>query len=151
LVAGLVIRALADPVFNPRGRMAVNGQSLAIVLDNSWASAPDWDRRVATASRLIEDARDSETPVILALTAEQPSQEIGPFDATMALERLNAAEPRPIPPDRPAILGRVAGALADMPGATLALLTDGIAEPGDQAAFRALQEQGIAALPRLDP
>lgn len=138
LLAALVIFALADPVFNPRERVAVNGKSLAIVLENSWASAPDWDRRVATATRLIEDARDSGTPVILALTVEPAAQEIGPFEPANALERLNAAEPRPIPPNRPAIFGRVAGALAEMPGATLALLTDGIAAPGDEAAFREL-------------
>ena len=151
LLAAIVILALADPVFNPRERMAVSGRSLAIVLDNSWASAPDWDRRVATASRLIEDARDSDTPVLLALTAERPAQEIGPFDAATALDRLNAAEPRPIPPDRPAILGRVAGALEQSPGATLALLTDGIAQPGDEEAFREVMTAGVADVLWFDP
>ncbi|HWK32443.1 MAG TPA: DUF4159 domain-containing protein [Hyphomicrobium sp.] len=151
LLAAIVILALADPVFNPRERMAVNGQSLAIVLDNSWAAAPDWDRRVATATRLIEDARDSNTPVVLALTAERPAQEIGPFDAATALDRLNAAEPRPIPPDRPSVYGRVAGALEQAPNATLALLTDGIAQPGDEEAFREIMSGGVADVLWFDP
>ncbi|WEX07928.1 DUF4159 domain-containing protein [Chelativorans sp. AA-79] len=141
-LAALVILALADPVFNPRERMAVGGQGLAVALDNGWAAAPDWDRRVATAARLITDARAEGTPVVLALTAEEPAQDIGPFDPDTALERLNAAEPRPVPPDRPAIYGRVAEALGEMPGATLALLTDGLAAEGDEAAFQNLFSAG---------
>ena len=138
LLAALVILALADPVFNPRERIAVGGRGLAVVLDNSWAAAPDWDRRVATASRLITDARADGTPVVLALTAESPAQDIGPFDAEAALDRLNAAVPRPVPTDRPAVYNRVAQALQEMPGATLALLTDGLAAEGDETAFQNL-------------
>ena len=138
LLAALVILALADPVFNPRERIAVAGRGLAIVLDNGWSTAPDWDRRVATATRLITDARGDGVPVILALTSESAAQDIGPFDAEAALERLNAAEPRPVPADRPAVYARVAEALQELPGATLALLTDGLAAPGDEAAFQDL-------------
>ncbi|WP_309083259.1 DUF4159 domain-containing protein [Chelativorans sp.] len=137
-LAALVILALADPVFNPRERIAVGGRALAVVLDNGWASAPDWDRRVATAARLITDARDDGVPVILALTAESPAQDIGPFDAETAAERLNAARPRPVPTDRPAAYARVAEALQNMPGATLAVLTDGLAADGDETAFQRL-------------
>ncbi len=144
LLAGLVILALADPVFNPRERTAMGGEALAVVFDNGWSSAPDWDRRVATATRLVTDARESGTPVILALTADSPSQDIGPFDADAALERLNAAEPRPVPTNRPEIHGRVADALQQLPGATLALLTDGLAAPGDEAAFQELFSTDLA-------
>jgi len=144
LLAALVILALADPVFNPRERIAVGGRGLALVLDNSWAAAPDWDRRVATAARLINDARAQAVPVVLALTAESPAQDIGPFDAETALERLNAAEPRPVPTDRPAIYGRVAQALAEMPGASLALLTDGLAAEGDEEAFQSLFQSELS-------
>ncbi|WP_159587082.1 DUF4159 domain-containing protein [Chelativorans xinjiangense] len=137
-LAALVILALAAPVFNPREKIAVGGQALAVVMDNGWSSAPDWERRVATATRLINDAKESSVPVIVALTAEKPAQDIGPFDADTAIERLNAAEPRPVPTDRPATYARVADALADMPGATLAVLADGLAGPDDEAAFETL-------------
>src|SRR5690606_32262628 len=151
VLAALVILALADPVVNPRERVAVSGEGLAIVLDNGWSSAPDWDRRVATAERLIEDARENGQPVILALTAEQPAQEIGSFDADSALQRLNAAEPRPVPTDRPAIYTRVADALAEMPGATLAILTDGLAAPGDEAPFAELLGQNLSNVLWVEP
>ena len=51
LMAALVVLALADPVFNPREKMQAGGAALALVVDNGWASAPDWDVRVATARR----------------------------------------------------------------------------------------------------
>ncbi|WP_173931958.1 DUF4159 domain-containing protein [Chelativorans sp. Marseille-P2723] len=151
MLAFLVILALSDPVFNPQERMAIGGRGLALVIDNGWSSAPDWDRRVATANRLITDARESGAPVVLALTAEPPAQDVGPFGADAALERLNAAVPRPVPVDRPAIYARVSDALAQMPGATLALLTDGLAAPGDEAAFQELFTAGLSDVIWIEP
>jgi len=137
-MAALVILALADPVFNPRERVEAGGSGLAIVMDNGWASAPDWEARVATAARLIADAADASQPVVLAFTAEKPNAEIGPFDAETASDRLRAAEPRPVPVNRPEVYARVAQALSAMPGASVAVLGDGLAAPGDEAAFRDL-------------
>ncbi len=138
IMAALIILALAEPVFNPRERVETGGNGLALVVDNGWSSAADWDRRVATAERLIADAAASSTPVLLAFTAEKPNAEIGPFDADAARDRLRAATPRPIPTDRPAVYARVAEALSAMPGAAVAVLADGLAAPGDEGAFAAL-------------
>ena len=138
LMAALVIFALAQPVFNAREATPTEGSALAIVIDNSWASATDWDVRVATAERLIADAGNAGKPVILALTADRPNAEIGPFDAAAARERLNAAAPRPVPTDRPAIFARVAAALETLPGASVAVLSDGLSAQGDEDAFDTL-------------
>ncbi|MGO4839030.1 BatA domain-containing protein, partial [Rhizobiaceae sp. 2RAB30] len=81
LMAALVVLALADPVFNPREKLPAGGPALALVVDNGWAAAPDWDKRVATAERLIADAGANGEPVLLAFTAERPNSDIGPFDA----------------------------------------------------------------------
>ena len=138
LMAALVIIALAEPVFRPREKLQTAGEALALVIDNGWAAATDWDLRVATAERLIADAAASGAPVVLALTAEKPNADIGPFDAEEARNRLRAAEPRPVPVDRAAIFGRVAGALDALPAATVAVLSDGLASAGDEAAFTQL-------------
>lgn len=151
LMAAFVILALAEPVFNPRETTATRGSGLVLVIDNGWASATDWDMRVATAARMIEDAGDAGEPVILAFTAERANEQIGPFDASQALERLNAAEPRPVPTDRPAILTRVAGELEAMPGAAVAILSDGLKSEGDEAAFTALLGAGVASLTWVAP
>ena len=151
MMAALVIFALADPVFNPRERLETGGGAVAIVMDNGWATADDWDLRVATAERLIADAGASEAPVILAFTADKPNAEIGPFDAEQAVDRLRAAEPRPVPADRASVYGRVAAALETAPGTTVAVLTDGLATAGDQAAFSALLAENAGRLVWIEP
>ncbi|MGE3307337.1 MAG: BatA domain-containing protein, partial [Rhizobiaceae bacterium] len=138
VMAACVIFALANPVFNPREDVPAGGSALALVVDNGWASATDWDVRVATAERLIADAEALELPVVLALTAEKENTEIGPFDAETARNHLRAAEVRPVPVDRLATYTRVATALASLPTASVAVLADGLATPSDEAAFKAL-------------
>ncbi|ESY77230.1 RNA-binding protein [Mesorhizobium sp. LNHC221B00] len=144
LMAALIVAALAEPVFNPREKLAAEGAALALVIDNDWASAADWNKRVATAERLISDAGSNGVPVIIAFTAEKPNAEIGPFDAASALNRLRAAKPRPIPTDRPAVYARVAGVLETVPGASVAVLADGLAAKGDEAAFNTLLSKNAA-------
>src|SRR5690606_29867678 len=99
LMAALVVLALAEPIWNPRERLPTEGSALALVIDNGWASARDWERRVATAERLIADADATGSPVVLAFTAEKPNEDIGPFDAAAARDKLNVVEPRPVPVD----------------------------------------------------
>ncbi|QND62960.1 DUF4159 domain-containing protein [Mesorhizobium loti] len=144
LMAALIVAALADPVFNPREKLPAEGAALALVIDNDWASAADWGKRVATAERLINDAGSNGVPVIIAFTAEKANAEIGPFDAAAALDRLRAAKPRPIPTDRPAVYARVAGVLETLPGASVAVLADGLAAKGDEAAFNTLLSKNAA-------
>ncbi len=135
LMAALIIVALADPVLNPRERVPTGGAAVAIVVDNGWASAPDWAVRAATAERLIADAEAEDAPVLLAFTVDEPNAAIGPFDGQEARERLNAMEARPVPVDRPATFERMAAALADLPNASVAVLSDGLATSDDDAAF----------------
>ncbi|RWN49313.1 MAG: DUF4159 domain-containing protein [Mesorhizobium sp.] len=144
LMAALIVAALADPVFNPREKLPAEGAALALVIDNDWASAADWGKRVATAERLINDAGSNGVPIVIAFTAEKANAEIGPFDAATALDRLRAAKPRPIPTDRPAIYARVAGVLETLPGASVAVLADGLAAKGDEAAFNTLLSKNAA-------
>lgn len=146
LMAALIVAALADPVFNPREKLPAEGAALALVIDNDWASAADWGKRVATAERLINDAGSNGVPIVIAFTAEKANAEIGPFDAATALDRLRAAKPRPIPTDRPAIYARVAGVLETLPGASVAVLADGLAAKGDEAAFNTLLSKNAASV-----
>ncbi len=146
LMATLIILALADPVLNPRERMAAGGSATAILMDNGWASAPDWAVRSATAERLIADAEAANLPVVLAFTAEPANAEIGPFDAAAARDRLNAVQPRPVPVDRAAAAERMAAALEAFPGAGVAVLWDDLATDGDEAAFAALSAAGVGRI-----
>ncbi|NMG40176.1 DUF4159 domain-containing protein [Chelativorans sp. ZYF759] len=146
VMATLIILALADPVLNPRERMAAGGGATAILMDNGWASASDWQVRVATAERLIADAEASGVPVILAFSAEEANEPAGPFDAAAARDRLNAAAPRPVPVDRVAAAERIASALEGLPAPGLALLTDGLAADEDEAVWQIFADSGIGRL-----
>lgn len=151
LMAALIIFALAEPVLNQRETATTSGNALAIVMDNGWASAPDWAVRVATAERLIGDASDAGQPVVLAFTAGRGNAEIGPFDAATAREHLAAAKPQPVPVNRAAIYARVAQALEALPGANIAVLSDGLASDADEAAFSALLSGNAASLTWVAP
>ena len=131
LLAALVILALAGPILNPRAARVTGDGALAMLVDNGWASAPDWNARVEAATDLIEDARDRGVPVAVAFSADGPAQGAAAGDAGDALERLRAARPRPLRNDRETAAAALAAGLDGAQVGTLALLTDGIAIEGE--------------------
>jgi hypothetical protein len=137
LLAAAVILAIADPVINPRSNPLASGGPLVLIVDNSWASAEDWERRVQTADLMISDAADAEIPVSLVFTAEA-SHDAVPASATVAREHLAAARPKPLVPDRLRAARAVTEALNGTQPGTLAYLSDGIATPADGDMLTAL-------------
>ncbi|KQQ61364.1 RNA-binding protein [Rhizobium sp. Leaf311] len=134
LLAAAVIFALADPVINPRNNTLAGSGPLVLIVDNGWASAPDWDRRVQTAQALIGDAERAERPVSIAFTADRDHDaEAGTTAA--ALEKLAAAKPQPLVPDRRRAAEAVIEAMNGTTPGTLAFITDGVATPDDRAAL----------------
>ncbi|QLF70998.1 DUF4159 domain-containing protein [Peteryoungia desertarenae] len=142
LIAALVILALADPVLNPRTASLSTDGPLVLVVDNSWATATDWDNRVATAEALIGDASDRDVPVSVVFTADVTHDAV-PGTAALALEKLAAAEPKPLRPDRARTLSALRTGLSGEAPGTLVFITDGLAT--DE------QESAIADLAALQP
>ncbi len=69
-IAALII-GLAGPVLNPRSDEIGRGP-LLIVMDASWASAPDWAARISMLERVLDDAARAErTAAILSLSAPE--------------------------------------------------------------------------------
>jgi len=130
-MAVLVIFALAEPVLNPRGASVSGDGPLVLVIDNSWASVTDWQERLDTANGLIDEAESRNVPVSLVLTAE-PSQDATPSSAAAAREKLSAAKPRPLVPDRGRALAALSAALKGTRPGTLAFLSDGVAAKPDE-------------------
>ncbi|KPF45556.1 DUF4159 domain-containing protein [Rhizobium sp. AAP43] len=126
LMAALVIFALADPVLNPRTATLSGEGPLVLVIDNSWATVGDWERRVETATTLIGDATDRDLPVSILFTADQ-THDATPGTAAAALDKLGAAAPRPLRPDRSRTLETLRVALADEKPGTLVYVSDSIA------------------------
>ncbi|MCL6706982.1 DUF4159 domain-containing protein [Pseudomonas sp. R2.Fl] len=142
VMAALVILALADPVLNPRSDALSGDGPLVLVVDNSWSTTADWDRRRQTAEAMIDDAAGRDIPVSIVFTAD-PLHDAVPAAAAAAREKLAAAGPRPQRPDRERALAALGEALnGERPG-TLVFLSDGIAA--------ADEDDTVAALGALNP
>lgn len=144
LIAALAILALAGPILNPRERTLSNDGPLVLMIDNGWASAPDWRMRVETAKGLIEDAREADVPISIAFTAERRNDAtLG--DATRAMEQLLAAAPRPVKPEREATVTAIQAALEGIAPGTIAFFSDGIETTGSKEALGRLLALGSSS------
>ncbi|MDO1582299.1 DUF4159 domain-containing protein [Rhizobium oryzicola] len=137
LMATAIILAIADPVINPRTSTLSKAGPLALIVDNSWATPADWDRRTETARLLIEDAERADVPVSIVFTSEATHDAV-PTSAAVAREKLAAARPRPLVPDRARAGEAMQQAFQGNRPGTLALLSDGIATGSDANMFKAL-------------
>ncbi|KGF67990.1 RNA-binding protein, partial [Hoeflea sp. BAL378] len=137
LIAALVILALAEPVLNPRDRALSSDGPLALIIDNGWASAPDWEARIEAAEILISEAEDLDVPVSIVFTADRrPDATPGSFER--AREQLRAARPRPLKPERDSAVTALIAALGETRPGTIAYLTDGVDTPDANAALARL-------------
>ena len=146
LLAALVIVALSEPVWNPRPETLTGKDPIAIVLDNGWAANEEWNARKETAERLIADAANSGALIYIVGTAEKANTDIGPFDATTALERVRALNVRPIPVDRTQAFARLKTTLANVSGTRIAYLNDGVDTPSASVALKSMEGENIASL-----
>ncbi|CDZ69597.1 DUF4159 domain-containing protein [Neorhizobium galegae] len=137
LLAAAVILAIADPVMNPRANSLNAGGPLVLVVDNGWATAADWERRVQTANLLIDDAESADVPVSITFTADA-SHEAVPGTAAAARDKLTAASPKPLVPDRARAAKAVGEAMNGTRPGTLAILSDGMAAGSDNDAMSTL-------------
>ncbi|MCQ1575068.1 DUF4159 domain-containing protein [Neorhizobium galegae] len=136
-LAAAVILAIADPVMNPRASSLNSDGPLVLVVDNGWATAADWERRVQTANLLIDDAESADVPVSITFTADA-SHEAVPGTAAAARDKLTAASPKPLVPDRARAAKAVGEAMNGTRPGTLAILSDGMAAGSDNDAMSAL-------------
>ena len=129
-LATVIIFALADPILNPRNDALSTDGPLAIVMDNGWATAEDWDRRMRTAQALVDDAESRDMPVSIVLTADRLN-DATPSSAAIARDKLAAARPHPLQVDRDRAVTALEAALQGTRPGTLAFLSDGMAVGDD--------------------
>lgn len=145
LIATLIIVGLAHPLWNPGERLPGNGP-LVLVVDDGWASAPHWDRRVAAINALVDQA-DREGRAVRYITTSRPhpseplqvSELLRPSDAR---QRLRSVKPKPWPSDRSAVLDAVAGLQGDDASAHVVWLSDGLDGPRTSELMQRLQRLG---------
>lgn len=128
LMAALVIGALAEPIWNAQNKSITGSGPVLLVMDNGWASGPDWDERKATAEKLLAQAADDARPAALVLTAAGSTEDLNTELADQVLTKVMAAEPQPLPVDYSALAERLKNAPVEFD--TLVWLSSGITHSG---------------------
>ena len=141
ILAAAVIIALARPLLNPENPALEQTDTLAIMIDNSWATTTDWPARVTTARALINEAGENDQKIAMAFTAAASNLTAGPFDAADALTRLDAARPEPVPADRAIALRQLSLALGDSETLSFAFLSDNLNHGNDAIVAGNLSEK----------
>ncbi len=150
LIAGLIILAMAGPLWNPDVD-ARNGRGpMLVVMDNSWSSAPDWQQRVTRAQALIETAGGAGRPVALRATSDEPV-DIVPGTSTRALDQLRSLAPVAHSIDRKRHEASLLAFLDRQADATILWLTDRVSVAPDRDALKAVAAKAGDRLTVLAP
>lgn len=139
IIAGLVILALANPVWKPQKPLITGSQPIAVILDNSWSSATDWQLKKEAASRIIIDAQNANAPIYILGTANKLNAQIGPFEGKTALDALNAMQPMPVAATRTQAFQRLAQVILPEQKLRVAYLNNGLKAGDDSDAFNLLK------------
>jgi Domain of unknown function (DUF4159)/Aerotolerance regulator N-terminal len=145
--ATLVIFALAGPILSPGSGLPGNGPVL-VVMDNGWASAPDWPRRVQAVNLVLDRvARTGREAALLATAADinGAAPHITPVMPVSELRsRIGALRPQPWPADRAAVIKALSA--WSHPGTSAIYAADGLTDGPDFRAFaRVLSNAGQVA------
>ena len=118
LALAAVIICFDGPVLNPSTRLgqAARGPVL-ILMDQGWASAPDWTARKAAALAAVDEASQARRPVILWQAAGGVVPPVLPARAARAV--LEAARPAPWAPDHAAVLAAIEAGEVPEPAQTI--------------------------------
>ncbi|OJW28250.1 MAG: hypothetical protein BGO51_25625 [Rhodospirillales bacterium 69-11] len=134
--AALVILALSGPVLDAGARLAGSGPVL-LVVDNGWAAAPDWPKRMQAAEGVLDRAAREGRRVALLATAPDGAGTAPQATPVMPVPdlraRLAALHPEPWPPDRAAATAALRRWKAE--DASVVYLADGLTHGGDFPRF----------------
>jgi Domain of unknown function (DUF4159)/Aerotolerance regulator N-terminal len=133
-IGALIILAMAEPLWNRLAALSGSGPFL-ILIDDGFAAAPTWDKRMDFArERAVAAARSGRMVAIAALS--QGGQEIAPLDRSGVEGRLRSLAPVAYGPDRAAALPAIERFLAREPKSDILWIADGV-ELGGASAFSA--------------
>lgn len=153
IIAGLIILALARPVYNPAEGIPGSGP-VRIVMDNGWGAAQNWPLQVEAAEEAIKQAARSQREIFILTTAAQPGEKLplhsGPMAYEEAVSVLRGLMPQPWPADHKAAIESLS-ALKAKSSVTSLWFGNGLDE-GDMKSFaQALQAQGSLRYTEPEP
>jgi Domain of unknown function (DUF4159)/Aerotolerance regulator N-terminal len=134
VAAALIVLALARPVLDSTGSMAGGGPVL-LVIDNGWASAPEWPRRIQMANTVLDRAARAGRLVALLATASDETGAAPKATAPLPVPDIRALvgtlHPQAWPSDRAAAVPHD----WNHPGTNVVYIADGLLDGSDFAAF----------------
>lgn len=102
LAVAAALIGFAQPVLNLNARIAEGNGPVLVLMDQGWASAPDWAERTGAARAILDEIDDAGRDVILWRVAEGDVPPV--VSAKAAQSVLGSTEPRPWHPDPVAAL-----------------------------------------------
>ena len=133
-VAALIILAMAQPLWTSLAGLAGAGP-LLVLIDDGWAAAPTFDKRVAFArQRMDAAARSGRIVAVKPLSAG--AREVAPLDAAEIEGRLRSLAPVPYEPPRANSMPAIERFLSREPKTEVLWIADGV-ELGGAGGFAA--------------
>ncbi len=143
-IVALLLIGLAGPMWRPTPATTPPAR-LAIVIDNGWSAASQWDRIVTAASERIDTLPATTRFTVLPTAFDGPVQTAHWVDAPTAKAQLAALSPLPWPADR-------ARRAASLPNDTAFLwVSDGIEDAGAPALRSALPDSELLVVAPTEP
>ena len=123
-VAALIILAMAEPFWN---RFDASNRSgpLLVIMDDGWAAAQTFEKRVDFARQRLEAAARAGRVVALE-PLSQGAQDIVPLDSAQLDGRLRSLAPSPFEPSRTAALPAIERFLGRWPNAEVTWIADSL-------------------------
>jgi hypothetical protein len=141
-LATLLILAVAHPLYAPGQQASLSTNPLLVVIDDSWAAAPTWEKRAAVLQDVIAGASRNNRLVAIATTAPSiRAQDVGLLSPREAQARAATLAPRALDPDRMRLLNKLTATFAGTGALDKIWITDGL-DHGSASAFAA----GLAGL-----
>ena len=146
LAAGLLIVALAQPVLNKTLPLSVGNGPMVVVVDDGWASAKDWQRRMGVLQEIVDTAEQNGRLISIQTTAPRSApRPMEPQRARDVSALASALQPQPLTPDRQALGALLTPAFQEASGLQVTWLSDGLDYGSARAFAETLQSLGSGA------
>ena len=131
-MAAAIIFGVAGPLLNASGVRDRSADPLLIIIDDDWASAPDWQARQNLIRDLLTEAQRAGAPTaITGTTGTSDVRELNLTDAATTQKAAAAMAPGALSPKRELLGGELAAAFANTTNLRVLWLSNGIADSDD--------------------
>ncbi|WP_273759293.1 DUF4159 domain-containing protein [Bartonella sp. ML70XJBT.G] len=138
-IAALIIIALARPIWHQKPIILSKSQPLALIIDNGWASAKEWKKRISLAQNLLAQAEKQQKDIYFLATAENGDSNRGPLPAKVVKQHLMHLQPRPWPVNRVHALQKLIAINKEKP-LDIAYFSDGLQTREDDQTFALIEQ-----------